>query len=71
MPQVTIYLPDDLLQEVRLQAKQARLSLSAYMSELTRKAVRPSRWPAGFLELYGSCTLAEPAELSAESVYPF
>lgn len=66
MPQVTIYLPKDLLQAVRVQAQRSQMSVSAYMTEITRKAVRPSSWPDGFEELYGSCSLIEAADLTPD-----
>jgi hypothetical protein len=54
MAQVTIYLPEDLEQEVRRAAKRARKTLSAYIADVTRAQVRPATWPSGFAALYGS-----------------
>jgi hypothetical protein len=54
MAQVTIYLPDELADRLRREAKKAGTSLSGYIATLaTRKPAR-GRWPAGFEQLYGS-----------------
>jgi hypothetical protein len=66
VPQVTIYLPKDLLQAVRVQAQRARMSVSAYMTEMTRKAVLPSCWPDDFEQLYGSCSLMDATDLTPD-----
>jgi len=53
MAQVSVYFPDDLEQQVRESASRAGVSLSTYVTELARRALRPSRWPDGFEELFG------------------
>ena len=55
MAQVTIYLPDDLVDRLRRRAKKAKKSLSAYVAELATAGHRDEGWPAGFAALYGSC----------------
>lgn len=61
MPQVTIYLPEDILKSVKREAKRRRQSLSTFLAGLATRAARLSAWPAGFVELYGSCPdLVEP-----------
>ena len=57
MAQITLYLPDDVAERVRREAKRAGKSLSAYMAELATGGKAPARWPAGFSRLYGSCDL--------------
>jgi hypothetical protein len=54
MPQVTIYLPDELESAIRKKAKRAKKSLSAYIADLASKSVAPRQWPKGFDDLYGS-----------------
>lgn len=57
MSQVTIYLPKDVEQLVRREAKKARKSLSAWLADLARESVKPSEWPAGYFEV-----LAKPPD---------
>ena len=55
MAQVTIYLPDELAERLRREAKKAGTSLSGYIAALAnRKPGRATRWPVGFEQLYGS-----------------
>ena len=54
MPQVTIYLPDDVESDIRKRAKKAKKSLSAYIAELASKGSKAREWPKGFRDLYGS-----------------
>lgn len=70
MPQVTIYLPDDLLDEVKGEARRANKSLSAFMADLARRSVRPGGWPEGFWDLFGSWDgeFTEPADPPPEAV---
>jgi hypothetical protein len=60
MAQVTIYLPDDLLECLRREAKKAGTSLSAYITALAIRKTGRSRWPVGFKDLYGSWLGAFP-----------
>lgn len=63
MPQVTIYLPEDVLQHARREARRLKLSLSAYMSSLATRAASPPTWSEEFLSLFGSCPdLEEPSD---------
>lgn len=66
MAQITIYLPDDVAEEVRRKAREARLSLSAYMTQIARRSVRRSLWPDEFRALYGSCSLEVPEDMPPE-----
>jgi hypothetical protein len=55
MAQVTIYLPDELAERLRREAKKAGTSLSGYIASIAnRKPGRTGRWPVGFEKLYGS-----------------
>lgn len=51
---MTLYLPDDLAARLRAEAKKARRSLSAYVSELASRRLTPGQWPRGFGRLFGS-----------------
>jgi hypothetical protein len=54
MAQVTIYLPDDLAERLRREAKRSGRSLSAYIAELAERKPPRRKWPPGFERLYGS-----------------
>jgi hypothetical protein len=54
MPQVTIYLPDDVAARLRREAKKAGRSLSAYIANLATRKPERNGWPTGFSKLYGS-----------------
>jgi hypothetical protein len=71
--QVTIYLPDEIADRIKREARRVHKSLSAYVTELaTRKLEPASKWPAGFARLYGSCKgeLTEPEDLPPEDREP-
>jgi hypothetical protein len=54
MAQVTIYLPDNLADRLRREAKKAGRSLSAHIAALATGRPERSGWPTGFDRLYGS-----------------
>ena len=66
--QLTIYLPDAVLRKLRVGARRARKSVSAYVAELLERRDTPAQWPTEFRELYGSCrgTLPEIDDLDPE-----
>jgi hypothetical protein len=53
--QITIYVPDPVARKLRRDAKKARKSLSAYLTDLAAGRSRSSTWPRWFFELQGSC----------------
>lgn len=55
MAQITIYVPDDIARRIKREAKRAKKSLSAYLTELAIGQRHAPRWPPGFFELQGSC----------------
>lgn len=59
--QISIYLPEDIEQQLRRKARKARKSFSAYLVDLARRELRPPRWPKSFAKLYGSCAGDLPA----------
>lgn len=69
MPQVTIYLPEDVLKSVRREAKRRKQSLSAFLTALASRAVKPPAWPEEFAQLYGACPdLVEPDDAAPTQV---
>ena len=69
MPPVTIYLPADLVDAARKQARERNRSLSACVSGLIRDAATPE-WPPSFVDLLrrGSAELVEPEDPPPEDV---
>jgi len=53
--QITIYVPDDVARRLKREARQAKKSLSQYLTELASGKKARTGWPAGFFELQGSC----------------
>lgn len=70
MAQVTIYLPDDLIEEARMKAKAKDSSLSAWLADLVRRETAGTAWPKGFVDLLrtGSGDLVEPDDPPPEDV---
>ncbi len=62
MAQITIYVPDEVARQLRRRAKEAKQSLSAYLTGLAAGDRPGSAWPEGFFDLQGSCkgTLKAP-----------
>ena len=55
MPQVSIYLDQDVLESAKRNAQIERVSLSKYIARaLSDKAA--SGWPAGYWDLFGALT---------------
>jgi hypothetical protein len=53
--QLNLYVPDDIARKLRLAAKKAKKSLSAYVLErVVEGKAAPRGWPKEFLELEGS-----------------
>ncbi len=49
MPQLHLYVPDDLAEEIRQRAESRGVSVSRLLSDLVRREVG-SGWPEGFFE---------------------
>ena len=63
MAQVTVYLPQDVLDTARKLASEQDSSLSAWLSSLVRRE-SISEWPEGLVDLllHGSADLVEPED---------
>jgi hypothetical protein len=72
MAQVTVYVPDDVLDAARRHAKGQGRSLSAWVSGLIRQETA-TEWPKGLVDLlrHGSGDLVEPDDQPPEEVEPF
>ena len=63
MPQLNLYVPDDLAERIRYAAEAADLSVSRYLAELVRREVE-TEWPVGYFETVVGGWAGEPLELS-------
>ena len=72
MAQVTVYLPQDVLDTARKLAKEQNSSLSAWLGGLVRRE-SVSEWPKSLVDLlrHGSADLIEPEDLPPEDVETF
>ena len=70
MAQVTIYLPEELIDEAREHAKSAERSLSAWVAELVRRETTAKEWPKSFVDLltHGGGDLVEPDDPPPEDI---
>jgi hypothetical protein len=64
MAQVTLYLPKDVAQKARAEARRRKKSLSAFISELVVRETVPREWSPGFVDLLtrGSADLVAPPD---------
>jgi hypothetical protein len=71
MSHLHFYVPDDVEAQIRLNAKQANLSLSKYLAELVKRETNvQNQWPAGYFELFDAWhgkPQTEIAELTLET----
>lgn len=49
MPQLHLYIPDDLAERIQNEAQAAKVSVSRYLAELVRREMTPD-WPEGYFE---------------------
>ena len=70
MAQVTIYLPDELIEEARERARSAERSLSAWVGELVRRETTVREWPKSLVDLlaHGRGDLVEPDDPPPEDI---
>lgn len=69
MPQLSLYLDDDLMTKLRDGANRTHLSLSKYAARCIDNECASALWPAGFWDLYGSIdddSFTVPDELDFE-----
>ncbi len=49
MPQLHLYIPDDLAERIQREAQSANMSVSRYLAELVRREMSPD-WPEGYFD---------------------
>lgn len=49
MPQLHFYVPEQVADRIRQEAKAMGVSISQYLAEVVKRELRP-QWPAGFFE---------------------
>ena len=70
MAQVTIYLPDELIEQARQKARGAERSLSSWVAELVRRETSALEWPKSLVDLltHGGGDLVEPDDPPPEDI---
>lgn len=70
MPQLSLYLDEPTMEELRADAAEAGLSLSKYVTGLIREKKTHRGWPEGYWEQVYGCitdpTFVVPPELDAD-----
>jgi hypothetical protein len=54
MSQLTVYMSDELIRELKQRARRARTSVSAYLTALVRRETSPPTWSRSFLSAFGA-----------------
>ena len=54
MPQLNVYVPAELEQKIKIQAKREGKSVSAFVLEVVRSKIEPECWSKEFLATFGS-----------------
>lgn len=54
MPQLSLYLTDKEMADLRESAERAGMSMSKYAAQAIVEKEQRREWPAGFFDLYGS-----------------
>ena len=67
MPQMNLYIPDDLAERIRRAANAADLSVSRYLAELVRREVE-TEWPADYFETVIGGWAGAPLERASQGV---
>ena len=55
MAQISLYVPDDVLDDLRREAGERRTSISKLVLSAVVGRKDAHGWPEGYFELYGSC----------------
>jgi hypothetical protein len=71
MPQVTIYLADQVAKQARKRAKKDKRSLSSWVSDLIKRETG-EQWPSALIDVLesGSGDLVEPDDPPPEDIEP-
>ena len=67
MPQLNLYVNDELADLIRREADAADMSVSRYLAELIRREVSGD-WPEGFFDDVVGCWHGEPLERAPQGV---
>lgn len=67
MPQLNLYVNDELAERIRREADAADMSVSRYLAELIRREVSGD-WPEGFFEDVAGGWHGEPLERAPQGV---
>jgi hypothetical protein len=50
VPQLHLYVPEDVAEKLRRRAEQAGMSVSRYLAELAQRDAGGEEWPEGYFE---------------------
>lgn len=73
MPQLHLYVPEEVAEKLKQKAKAKNLSLSKYLAEVVQRETRTG-WPEGYFEEVAGGWIGdfeEPEELPLEERIPF
>ncbi len=73
MPQLHLYVPDEVAEKLRQLAEARSMSLSKYLAEIVQRETRTG-WPKGYFEEVAGGWIGdfeEPEELPLEERIPF
>jgi hypothetical protein len=68
MPQLNLYVTDELAERIRHAADEADLSVSRYLAEVVRRALE-TEWPEGFFEEVVGGWQGEPLTRAPQGEY--
>lgn len=54
MPQLSLYLDNDMMEELRNDAASENKSLSRFVVDILQERKQKNQWPDSFFELYGA-----------------
>ena len=70
MAQISLYVPDDVLESLRAEASRKSVSISRLVLGAIEGSKREEGWPTGFFELYGACPDFPSADALREGLDP-
>ena len=68
MPQLNLYVNDELAERIQRAAKKADMSVSRYLAEVVRREVS-AEWPAGFFEEVIGGWQGKPLERATQGAF--
>ena len=73
MPQLSLYLDDETMERLRLNAQASKTSLSKYVSSMLSDQPQTTWYPEGYFDLYGCLSdtdFREPEDYYLDEIEP-